>query len=77
MDKTWDNFKKYFIEAYLEIKEDNELNKKHLGFLADKTKDQPHVEESHMADTMKNVSNTITSGATKLNNLTTENTKLV
>ena len=31
--KTWDNLKTHFTEAYFELKEDNELNKNHIGFM--------------------------------------------
>ena len=45
LEKTWDNFKTFFTEAYFELKEDNKLNKKHVGFIVDDTTYQPHVEE--------------------------------
>ena len=39
LDKIWDNFKTNFTEAYFELTEDNELKKKHVGFMVDDTID--------------------------------------
>ena len=37
LDKTWDNFRTFFTGAYFELKEHNELNKKHVVFMEDNT----------------------------------------
>ena len=76
LDKTWDNFKTHFTEAYFELKENNELNKKHVGFVADGTTYYPHVEEEQMADALNNLVNAVASDATNLTNLKMTNSKL-
>ena len=58
--KTWENLKTYFTETYFEIKGDNELNKKHIGFVADDTIYHSHKEEAHMADTLDNPEKAVT-----------------
>ena len=45
--------------------------------MADDTTDEPHVEEAHMADSLNNLVNAVTSDATKLTNLTFSNANLV
>ena len=74
--KAWDNFKTHFTECYFELYKDNELNKKHFGFVADDTTDHPHMEEAHMANALEKPANAVTSDATKLTNLTTTKSKL-
>ena len=76
LDKTWDNFKKHFTEIYFELKENNDPKNKHVGFVADEYTYQPHVEEVDMDNTLNNLTNTTTSDATNINNLTLTNTKL-
>ena len=68
--------KTFFTISYFELKEDNELNNKHVGFMADDTTDHTHVEEAHMAGVLNKLTNFITSDATNLNNLTSTNANL-
>ena len=49
----------HFKELYFELKEDNELNKKHVGLVMDETTFQPHDEEAHVDDTLKNLTNAV------------------
>ena len=46
------------------------MNKKRIGFMADDTIDQTHVDKSHMGDVLNNLDNAVTSDATNLTNLT-------
>ena len=73
---TWDTFKTHLTEAYFEIKENNELNKKHVGFVAYETTDKPHVEEAYMNESLNNLVNSFISDATNLANLKTKNANL-
>ena len=76
MDKTWDNSKTSFTEAYFEVKEDSKLNKKHVGFMVDDTIDQPHVGEAHMTDALNNLANAVKSDTTNLTTLKMTNSKI-
>ena len=76
LDKTWDNFRTYFTEYYFELKEDNGLNKKHVGFVADDTIDHPRVEESQMTDALNNLANADAADATNLTSLRFTNENL-
>ena len=62
--------KTHLTGAYFELKDDNELNKNHVGFVADDNTDHPHVKEAHMSDAMNNLSNAVMPDATNLTNLT-------
>ena len=75
--KTWDKFKKFFTEDYFDLKEDNELKNKRVGFVSYDTTYQPHVEESHMVDALNNLVKSITSDTTNLTNLTWTHVNLV
>ena len=44
--------------------------------MANDTTDQPHVEETHMADVLNNLTNSVTSDTTNLTNLTMTKSKL-
>ena len=59
LEKTRDKFKCTFTEANSEVKENNELKKRHVGFVSDYTTDYPYMEEAHMADALNNLSNAI------------------
>ena len=59
-----------------ELNEDAKLNKNHVRFVADETTDQQHVEESHMEDALKNLTNAIKYYAFNPTNLTTTNAKM-
>ena len=52
------------------------MKKKHVVFMVDDTTDQTHVEESHMADSLNNPSNAITSYTTNLTNIKLTNNNL-
>ena len=73
MDKKWYNFKTKFTEACFELKEVNDLDKKNVGFVADDTTYQPHVEETHTVDSLNNITNDVTLESNNLTNLTTTN----
>ena len=76
LEKTWENFRRHFTEDFFELNKDNELKKKHVGFVLDDTIYQPHEKEAHMADALKNLENSLTSDAANLTKLTTTNAKL-
>ena len=76
LDKRQDNFKTKFTEAKFELKEDNELNKKHVEFMADDTTNQTHVEEAHIVNALNNLSHTVTSDTTNHNKLTWTNANM-
>ena len=58
--KTQENFNTNFTEYYFELNEDNELRKNHIGFVADYNTYQIHVEETHMFNSLNNLTNTVT-----------------
>ena len=76
MEQKCYNFKTHFTEAYFELNEFKLLNKKHDGFVADKTTNRTHVEEANMADSLNNLTNYTPSGATNITNLTAAKAKL-